>query len=861
MTSFSTYHCRPGPARGPEAHYTYVVEEHHDLELTLESDDPDLFLVVLSPAGPRDPHSCLATGRQVFLPATTPGDYLVIVDGPDAEGADFRIRRHGAPDLDCSAATEIECNQRLSGDTTGAPDNVTGYDCSGETYDGGEVVFDFGNPVGQTISFSIDDSADADLDLFLLDACNENSCLELDDTTFSLDLGPGNYFLVVDGRNGAEGPFEITVTCANSLTPGTLEFDIGAGECVDENKVGFLTPRLNRADVMFAIDLTNSMQEERDALADNMVDIIDRLERDIDDLAFGLISYRDYPDSGIGRDPCFYNIGGFGNADDWPYRLDQPVTVNRADILAAVTGLPDVGGGGDRPEAAARVLHELANDPAIAWRNGSRRIAVHFGDTIPHDCNVLECLGDTAIALGVDPGRDEMPESGDEIFVMDAIQDLLDNFTSIVHLHSGDDRESGVEHFAMWECWTARTGGRVELLNDDGTVPSGIDLVTLIGDVIAEQATSCSSVSLRTSPGYEDWLVDDGGTLTSVTLPASVEFDIRICAPEDAPEGLHEFEIDLLCAGGFVASQTVRVNVLPCEPTIDALPPTEIAICLGESVDLDASGIQLARCGGSTNHVWFDSEGMPMHIGESVTVMPTESTTYMAEIRCSSDSECVYTHEISVDVQEAPTLGTGTVVDLDTCSLGVELTWDAAVFRDPAGTGTYSIYRSELSCEDALTQPPVLTGLTETTVVERGLTADTTYFYVVEAEESRTTAACMPIGPNNGGAVVQLCLGEVTETDRPPFPDGVYTTLFVANRGEEIRAHWETARDLERREGYHLLKAVNHPTEPYTQVNPMGDLSRDYVETDTSARIQFFDLRVDTDCGDLSIDEYPPTLP
>ena len=48
------------------------------------------------------------------------------------------------------------------------------------------------------------------------------------------------------------------------------------------------------------------------------------------------------------------------------------------------------------------------------------------------------------------------------------------------------------------------------------------------------------------------------------------------------------------------------------------------------------------------------------------------------------------------------------------------------------------------------------------------------------------------------------------------------------------------------------------PTAIFVPVNPFGDLSLSHAETDTSAALQFFDLRVASPCGQLSEDEYPP---
>lgn len=53
-----------------------------------------------------------------------------------------------------------------------------------------------------------------DLDLYLLEYCRSETCLVYGDATLEHTLVPGKpYFLVVDGYMGAEGSYDITMTC------------------------------------------------------------------------------------------------------------------------------------------------------------------------------------------------------------------------------------------------------------------------------------------------------------------------------------------------------------------------------------------------------------------------------------------------------------------------------------------------------------------------------------------------------------------------------------------------------------------------------------------------------------------------
>ncbi len=50
--------------------------------------------------------------------------------------------------LDCANAIPITCRRTLSGDNTGAPNNVINYGCTTLNENGGEVVYEFVIPEG-----------------------------------------------------------------------------------------------------------------------------------------------------------------------------------------------------------------------------------------------------------------------------------------------------------------------------------------------------------------------------------------------------------------------------------------------------------------------------------------------------------------------------------------------------------------------------------------------------------------------------------------------------------------------------------------------------------------------------------------
>ena len=124
------------------------------------------------------------------------------------------------PGIDIGNATPIACGQARTGDTTGGSNNVSVYGCvPWWPMTGPEQVF----------SLSLDASSDvdallsglsSDLDLFLLTGASPASCIAYGDNAISVrGLGAGLYYLVVDGFDGAAGPFQLNVWCPLAVTP------------------------------------------------------------------------------------------------------------------------------------------------------------------------------------------------------------------------------------------------------------------------------------------------------------------------------------------------------------------------------------------------------------------------------------------------------------------------------------------------------------------------------------------------------------------------------------------------------------------------------------------------------------------
>lgn len=113
--------------------------------------------------------------------------------------------------LDCSGAIPVTLDQTYVGTTVGAPSNVDFYDCSFFDESGPEVVYVLNLPVAANFSVNLIPEAGVDLDLAVLDQCDEDlGCLIVADFGVSTNTPlSGTFYFVVEGYAGAAGSFTI----------------------------------------------------------------------------------------------------------------------------------------------------------------------------------------------------------------------------------------------------------------------------------------------------------------------------------------------------------------------------------------------------------------------------------------------------------------------------------------------------------------------------------------------------------------------------------------------------------------------------------------------------------------------------
>jgi hypothetical protein len=111
----------------------------------------------------------------------------------------------------------VSCGESVTGNTSGSIDDLNNYSCIGWNESGPDYVYQImiGSTIDVTATLS---NLGADLDVFILGddggQAKADNCLEYGDLSAKhRDAPPGTYHIVVDGYDGAQGAYTLTVTC------------------------------------------------------------------------------------------------------------------------------------------------------------------------------------------------------------------------------------------------------------------------------------------------------------------------------------------------------------------------------------------------------------------------------------------------------------------------------------------------------------------------------------------------------------------------------------------------------------------------------------------------------------------------
>jgi hypothetical protein len=219
-----------------------------------------------------------------------------------------------------------------------------------------------------------------------------------------------------------------------------------------------------------------------------------------------------------------------------PWRLDRDITDNVDAVIQAIARLR-LYDGKDLAEAYSRALHEAR---FVGWRPGARRFVVLLGDAPARDPNFY------GESTGVDPGRDGIPGTDDDLRFAEVVRDLAVDRTVVLSYYyvPGDDRaRKGFEFLA------AQTGGAAIPVRDVKQLPAAI----VAG--LSEQSFALPQIVVP--PEFTDWVNVATGKRSRRGELREYLYTIRVGVPRRAASGIRRL---LLTAGYEEANRRVEIG-------------------------------------------------------------------------------------------------------------------------------------------------------------------------------------------------------------------------------------------------------------------------------------------------------------
>ena len=270
---------------GPEYTYRFAAPYAGKVTvyLTDETDETDLLVVDSQGQGCHSNNCSAWDYSTVTLTVTEGQQFFFVVDGYEGATGDYVIHVQCTPDhelvcddgldddddglIDCADSTDCLGTEACpvphcqpdwtltcgSGDTwwnygSGSTDLIDAYACTPYDQSGPEYAYTFVAPIDGDVKVALT-GVSADLDLMILEAGAENQCLPAncvaagdlegdDSVTFTAKAGT-TYYVVVDGYNGNEGSYSITLACpgaAETLCNDFVDDDLdGLTDCADSD--------------------------------------------------------------------------------------------------------------------------------------------------------------------------------------------------------------------------------------------------------------------------------------------------------------------------------------------------------------------------------------------------------------------------------------------------------------------------------------------------------------------------------------------------------------------------------------------------------------------------------------------------
>jgi hypothetical protein len=383
----------------------------------------------------------------------------------------------------------------------------------------------------------------------------------------------------------------------DSITPSNVDIELRPGKTFEVTKHLHLDAAPPKADIVLAIDTTNTMKPVLNQAKAEATQLVAELKALIPGARFAVVDFRDYPFEA-------------GRETPWPYKLRTEtvgLTADAGTVQAAINGMSTGTGGSPNepedpdppePEAYNRVLYEATAEPRLTtyapdqggYDPEAERFLVVLGDEVPRDTDRPERnarFGACLTSRVVDPGRNGAVEDGggDDLKTEAVVQGLIDAKQTLLMLNYRGT--SGQNYLNCYKQLAQPTGGDAF----DGGNPAQLreKIVTAITgatqqinkiELVVEPAGcplayTFASTADGSAPPWGPLTVPQNGTGLNFSFTETVK------APADA--GSYNCSLKVIVDGAERAVQTFHADVVPpptttTTTTTTTLPPPSSSV-------------------------------------------------------------------------------------------------------------------------------------------------------------------------------------------------------------------------------------------------------------------------------------------
>jgi hypothetical protein len=301
-----------------------------------------------------------------------------------------------------------------------------------------------------------------------------------------------------------------------------------------------------KIDVVFAIDVTNSMSQEIDVAKSKSISIMDDIRTLVPDSSFGVISFSDYP--GMYTYPGYSKT--YGSSTDKPFQVNIQPSSDTIAVTSAINSLK-LGSGSDEPEDYTRVLYECIS---LDWRSLSEKIVILIGDAPTHD------LTFNGYNFGGDPGRDGIAQTSDDLVFKDIVNQVHREGIVVLAVQAPSDTSISNDATATFKGMSigfadvTGTGGQYFQLTSADQIPS------VVRDMVDATVSSIRHLKLSIPTEYTNWISYSPEEYLDIGPKTIVPFSLTVTAPIDA-SGSVSIPIQIIGDGALLGLCEVTVTI------------------------------------------------------------------------------------------------------------------------------------------------------------------------------------------------------------------------------------------------------------------------------------------------------------